>query len=136
MIVRLLIALALLAPAAATAAAPKPPPWVNTPGELQIWKMMNTGSGQPKTPPWKSGRPLYITEKDAYDLLEETYDHAFCTGVPRLGHRGSFPDEEFLFFDCTTRSDGVTCVDGRYRSLKTQPYGYFRLALVRRGSCY
>ena len=85
---------------------------------------------------WRPGTPYLIAESDASDLLERTYDYAYCSGIPRFGHRGEFPYEEFLYFDCTTKLDRNYCSDVRYRSVKASRRGYFQLRLVRKGDCF
>lgn len=85
---------------------------------------------------WIPGTPYMIAESDASDLLERTYDYAYCSGIPRFGHQGEFPYEEFLYFDCTTKLDRNFCSDVRYRSVKASRRGYFQLRLVRKGDCF
>jgi hypothetical protein len=72
-----------------------------------------------------------VTVEQAEDLLDDTYDWAYCTGVPRFGYRGSFPDREFRVFDCDLmfkdRSLGTANCDYRYRAVKGSRRGYYRL---------
>jgi hypothetical protein len=86
---------------------------------------------------WIPGTPYMITKDDATSFLEKGFDHAYCAGVPRFGHRGSFPNEEFLVFDCdiSRRSSGINCFDTRFRGVKGSRPGYFRLRLVHLGDC-
>jgi hypothetical protein len=93
------------------------------------------GSASAATP-WKPGTPFYVTEDDMGNFLEKVYDSAYCQGIPRFGHRGEFPYEKFLYFDCSTERDGVHCFDWRYRSLKASPRPYYKVRLVRQGRCY
>jgi hypothetical protein len=87
---------------------------------------------------WIPGTNYLISEDDANSFLEKGFDHAYCTGVPRFGHRGSFPDEEFVVFDCdiTRRSSGIDCLDTRVRSVKGSRRGYFRIKLISQGDCF
>jgi len=85
---------------------------------------------------WIPGTQYPVTEQDAEKLLEQTYDHAYCTGVPRFGHRYEFPDEQFIVFDCDTTLNGTFCTDRRYKAVKADRRGWFRLRLLRRGDCY
>jgi hypothetical protein len=89
---------------------------------------------------WVPGTKYFIEETDASDLLERTYDWAYCSGIPRFGHRGEFPYETFRVFDCsfslkTSRAD-LYCSDQRYAAVKATRYGYYRLKLIRRGDCF
>ena len=82
------------------------------------------------------GSPYYVSETQAGNLLERTWDHAYCMGVPRFGHRGEFPYEKFIVFDCSgTMSNGKYCADVRYKSVNGRP-GYWMLRLIRRGDCF
>jgi hypothetical protein len=89
---------------------------------------------------WTPGTSYMVEETDASDLLEQTYDWAYCSGIPRFGHRGEFPYEEFRVFDCdlTLRAGGhkLYCSEQRYKSVKSTRPGYFQLRLVSRGDCY
>ena len=96
-----------------------------------IWGASNVSAAA-----WKPGTNLFIAEDDANDLLERYYDSAYCSGIPRFGKRGEFPYEEFVRFDCTTERDGDFCSDTRYKSVKAAKRNYFRLIIVRKGSCY
>lgn len=79
---------------------------------------------------------MYISETDASDLLEQTYDSAYCDGIARFGKRGEFPYEEYVRFDCTTEIDGEYCTDGRYRAVKASRKGWFRLERIRKPTCF
>ena len=85
---------------------------------------------------WVLGQNYLIEEYDATDLLERTYDSAYCSGIPRFGHRGEFPYEEYVVFDCSTTLDDTSCFNRRYKAIKGSRQGYFRLRLLRSGSCY
>ena len=85
---------------------------------------------------WRPGSPYYIGEMDANRALERTFDSAYCDGIARFGHRGEFPYEEFLRFDCSTELNGTYCSDARYRSVKGTRRGYFRLIRVVKPSCF
>ena len=86
---------------------------------------------------WVPGSNYLISEEDATDYIESKLDHAYCTGIPRFGHRGEFPYEEFLVFDCDIELNGSTCYDWRFKAVKGSRYGMFRLVKLRdaRG-CY
>ncbi len=85
---------------------------------------------------WKPGTPVLIDEDDIADLLWETHDYAYCQGVRRFGHRGSYPHESFVVFDCSVTANGETCTGRRYKALRATRRNYFRLQLLRPGSCY
>ncbi len=85
---------------------------------------------------WLPGTPYLISEMDASDALERKYDSAYCSGIPRFGHRGEFPYEEFIIFDCTLTLDDLYCSDVRYKSVKGSKRGYFRLNKIRNGDCF
>lgn len=85
---------------------------------------------------WKPGTTYYVSESDASDLLERSFDSAYCDGISRFGHHGEFPYEEYLVFDCTVRLNGATCIDVRYKSVKGTRVGWFRLRVLSRGSCF
>jgi hypothetical protein len=80
---------------------------------------------------WIPGSSYMVTVEEAEDLLDDTYDWAYCTGVPRFGYRGSLPDREFRVFDCDLmfkdRSLGTANCDYRYRAVKGSRRGYYRL---------
>lgn len=86
--------------------------------------------------PWKPGTPTYATEDDVNNLLERVVDHAYCQGIPRFGHRGTFPDDEYVVFDCDWSHNGTFCSGMRYKAVKASPRGYFRVKQIRRGNCY
>lgn len=85
---------------------------------------------------WRAGTPMYIEESDASDLLEQTYDSAYCQGIPRFGHRGEFPYEEFKVFDCSVHMRSYDCFDNRYKAIKHSRQGWFQLRRIARGDCY
>lgn len=85
---------------------------------------------------WVPGTNYLVQETDVNDLLEKTYDHAFCQGIARFGHRGEFPYEEFVVFDCTTTLDDRYCTGARYKSVKASRRGWFKVRLLRSGSCF
>jgi hypothetical protein len=84
---------------------------------------------------WRAGTNVFVREEDAIKDLEISYDHAFCTGIPRFGHTGAFPYERFVYFDCDTMKSGQYCTD-RVRAVRTATPGRFRLLWVGRPSCY
>lgn len=86
--------------------------------------------------PWKPGTNLLVSEEDMGDLLEMAYDTAYCSGIPRFGHSGEFPYEEFIVFDCTVKINGTICSDRRYRAIKASKRFYYKAKLMRPGSCY
>jgi len=54
-------------------------------------------------------RPTMVTQVEGQDLLERTWDHARCTGVPRLGFRTWKGKREFAYLDCLTDQTGYIC---------------------------
>lgn len=84
---------------------------------------------------WVPGNPYMVTEDDANSFLERKVDHVYCTGIARFGHRGEFPDEEFIYFDCDISHDGGYCSDWRFRAVKGKAPGFYRMVSVRKGSC-
>lgn len=85
---------------------------------------------------WVPGTAYYISEQDADDWLERTYDFAYCQGVARFGKRGRFPYEEFVMFECSVTRGEANCPRSRWRAVKGSRVNYFRMRLVRLGSCY
>jgi len=85
---------------------------------------------------WTPGTSYYISEEDASSFIERRFDWAYCSGIPRFGHQGEFPYEEFHVFDCDTKLNGSYCTDWRVRAVKGSRYGYFRLRNVRLGDCF
>jgi hypothetical protein len=85
---------------------------------------------------WIPGTSYFVEESDASDLLEQTYDSAYCDGVARFGHRGEFPYEEFKVFDCSVHMRSYDCYDNRYKAVKSSRRGWFRLKLIAKGDCY
>lgn len=83
---------------------------------------------------WIPGSNYMVEEMDASDLLEKTYDSAYCDGIARFGKRGSFPYEEYLVFDCDIFHDDWSC-ENRYKSIKGTKRGWFKLRLLRE-DCY
>lgn len=94
------------------------------------------GSALASQEAWRPGTPYYIAEEDASNLLEKTYDSVYCDGIARFGKRGEFPYEEYLRFDCSTELNGRYCSDARYRSVKANRRGWFRLILVVKPQCF
>ena len=76
-----------------------------------------------------------VTEFQADDLLEKTYDSAYCAGNPRFVHSGKFSNERFHVFDCQTRGFGQECIDRRFAAIKSHARGSDRLKLLKRGHC-
>lgn len=92
-----------------------------------------TGTAQAR---WVPGQAYRVSEQDAEKALEQKFDHAFCTGVPRFGHDGEFPDEEFHVLDCSIELNGDYCPGARIAAVKGNQPGYFRLRLMKTGECY
>jgi hypothetical protein len=44
-------------------------------------------AGPPKMPS-SPGNPIWRTEQQAEDYLEQVVDHAYCDGIPRFGRKG------------------------------------------------
>ena len=97
----------------------------------------STASARPSstTGVWIAGTPYMVEETDMSDLLEKTFDHAYCEGIPRFGHSGEFPYEVFTTFDCSYSYNGKYCSDGRYRSVKDSQRGWFRMRIVSYADC-
>jgi hypothetical protein len=85
---------------------------------------------------WLPGSPYFISEDDADSYLEQAFDHAYCTGIPRFGHQGEFPDDEFIMFDCDIEYNGETCDNERLQAVKGSAPGYFRMNEITEGDCY
>jgi hypothetical protein len=85
---------------------------------------------------WKPGTPTLVSEQDAQKSLEQSFDHVFCMGVPRFGHSGEWPDETFRVLDCSIEYNEKYCPGVRYEASKGAKRFYFRLKVVRIGSCY
>jgi len=89
---------------------------------------------------WIPGTNYLVSEEDMTNTLQQKFDYAYCTGVPRFGHRGAFPDEEFVVFDCSIKRTDlkIDCFDVRVKSVKGSNPGYFRPRLVSTGgaSCF
>ena len=98
--------------------------------------LASAGAANAAVARWVPGTNYLISETDANNALERGYDHAYCTGVPRFGHRGEFPYEEFVVFDCSISINRTYCSDQRYKAIKGSRPGYFRLKLMRRGDCF
>lgn len=82
--------------------------------------------------PWTPGTNYLVSEEDAASYLENRFDRAYCDGIPRYGHRGEFPDEEFVVFECDVqRSDrDIDCSGVRLKAVKGHRRGYFRLTMM------
>jgi len=76
-----------------------------------------------------------VTEFQADELLEKTYDSAYCAGNPRFVHSGKSSNERFHVFDCQTRGFGQECIDRRFAAIKGHPRRLYRLKLLKRGHC-
>jgi hypothetical protein len=94
------------------------------------------GVAQASSSAWVRGSSYMITEEEASDFLEQAMDHAYCTGIPRLGHRGEFPYEEFRVFDCSVELNDEFCSDDRWRAVKGKRRGMYSMKLVRHGDCF
>jgi len=93
--------------------------------------------GQTQANRWVPGSPYYITEERLGNHLERTYDFAFCDGIKRFGYiRGSFLNDRFRVFDCTTELNDRYCSSVRFAVVKARRYGYWRLKVLRPGSCF
>jgi len=102
---------------------------------LGIW----AGSVQAATQgSWVPGTNYLVSEDDAVSFLEKRMDYAYCRGISRFGHRGEFPDEEFVVFDCTVEWEGTRCTDARMKAIKGTKRGYYRMIVQRRDlwRCY
>jgi len=84
--------------------------------------------------PWHPGENYLVTEDDAGRFLEKAFDHAYCNGIPRFGARGSFPDQEFVMFDCSIDFRDQLC-ETRQKAIKGRLPGNFRMQLIRVKSC-
>jgi hypothetical protein len=88
---------------------------------------------------WVPGTPYMVAEEDMQDLLEKSWDSAYCQGVPRFGKQGEFPYEEYVVFDCSVESRGRTqlsCYDVRYKAIKASRRGWFKARRLYDGDCY
>jgi len=85
---------------------------------------------------WKPGTPTLVSEQDAQKSLEQSFDHVFCMGVARFGHSGEWPDETFRVLDCSIEYNEKYCPGVRYAAFKGAKRFYFRLKVMRIGSCY
>lgn len=85
---------------------------------------------------WVPGTSYYVAESDASDLLEQTYDSAYCDGIARFGKHGEFPYEEYRVFDCSVYMRSYSCIDNRYKAVKSTRPGWFRLRKIADGDCY
>ena len=78
-----------------------------------------------------------ISEDEAASFLERVVDHVYCRGIPRFGHRGEFPYEEFVYFDCSAERNGAYCSGIRIKGVKGTKRGYHRVKLVSNSaSCF
>ena len=94
------------------------------------------GVAQASSSAWVRGSSYMITEEEANAFLEQAMDHAYCNGIPRLGHRGQFPYEEFRVFDCSLELNDEYCSDARWRAVKGKARGSYSMRLVREGDCF
>jgi hypothetical protein len=85
---------------------------------------------------WIAGSPALVGEMAVSDVLERKNDSAYCQGIKRFGHSGSFPYEKFVVFDCQTTLDDRLCSSVRYRAVKQSRYGYYTLVKIRDGHCF
>jgi hypothetical protein len=88
------------------------------------------------TATWKPGAPTLVSEEDAQNLMEKTYDHVWCTGVPRFGHSGEWPDSTYRVFDCSVEHNQTICPGMRVKAIKAAKLFYFKLDIMRMGNCY
>ncbi len=84
---------------------------------------------------WRPGENYYIAEEDANALLERVVDHAYCNGIPRFGHRGDFPYDKYVVFDCAWSHNDTFCSNVHYKAIKGHARGYFKLVKIRNGFC-
>lgn len=94
--------------------------------------------GQTQANRWVPGSPYYVTEEKLGNHLEKVYDFAYCSGIKRFGYiRGSFFfDNKYRVFDCTTELNDRMCSNVRFAVVKARRYGYWRLKVLRAGSCF
>lgn len=93
--------------------------------------------GQARSNRWVPGSPYYQTEQHLQNKLETKFDWAFCSGIKRFGYiRGSFLNDRFRVFDCTTKLNDNYCSDIRFASIKMREVGHWRLKILRPGSCF
>lgn len=85
---------------------------------------------------WRPGEAYRVTEQDAETSLERTMDHVYCTGVARFGHSGEWPDADYHVLDCSIERNDTYCPGARFEAVKGGQPGYFRLRLMKLGSCY
>jgi len=106
-------------------------------GGVLLICLLIAGQAEARHASWVPGSPTYVTEDDMNRLLQQTVDSAYCNGIPRFGHRGSFPDEEFVYFDCELNRNGTYCSQVRFRAIKGARYDYFKAKYVHTyGGCY
>jgi hypothetical protein len=85
---------------------------------------------------WKPGTPTLVSEQEAQQLMEKKFDHVFCTGVPRFGHSGDWPDATYRVLDCSVEQGDTICPGVRVAAVKAARRFYFRLNIMRQGECY
>jgi len=83
----------------------------------------------------KPGAGYFVSETAATSFLEGTFPYARCTGIPRLGHRGAYPDDKFVYFDCDIHGSRYACVHVLEKAIKGSSFGSFRLVVVFDGDC-
>ena len=89
---------------------------------------ISAGQAHATSTKWVKGNPYYVSEDDATSFLERGFDYVYCSGIPRYGKQGEFPDEEYLVFNCTIELDsGSTCYDVYERSIKGAHPGTYRM---------
>lgn len=85
---------------------------------------------------WVPGTNYYVSEDDANDFIDDVFDTAYCSGINRFGHRGEFPYEEFVVFDCSLSRDDYYCTGVRFKAVKGAHRGYYKMKVLRNGHCY
>lgn len=85
---------------------------------------------------WIPGTPTMVSEDEVQDLMERHADWAYCSGIPRFGHKGEFPYETFVVFDCDMKLNQVYCSDARVKAVKASKRGYFKVRFLRNADCF
>src|SRR5580765_4618877 len=89
-------------------------------------------TGKAQSTRWTPGSPYFITEEKLQNNLERRFDFAYCSGIKRFGViPGSFLNDRFRVFDCTTELNDRYCSSVRYATVKAARYGYWRLKVLR-----
>jgi hypothetical protein len=97
--------------------------------------LIGGAAGTAQAGSWIPGTPTMVGEDEVQDLIEEHFDWAYCSGIPRFGHKGEFPYETFVVFDCDIKLDSSYCSDARIKAVKGTKRGYFKIRWIRDGDC-